>query len=66
MLQGIARVTAHIFNRAQPKRVGTQLVSGPMLAGLAEAYVTAIRQGAVPTIATAWQVLFCTQQRREA
>jgi hypothetical protein len=27
-----------------------------MLAGLAEAYAAAINEGAVPTIATAWQV----------
>ena len=31
------------------------MLSGPMLAGLAEAYVDAINHGAVPTIATAWQ-----------
>lgn len=41
--------------QAQPKRLGTQVLSGPMLAGLAEAYVDAINHGAVPTIATAWQ-----------
>lgn len=54
--QGVARLCALIFSRAQPKRIGTQVVSGPMLAGLAEAYVCAINEGAVPTIATAWQV----------
>ena len=42
--------------RAQPKRLGNQIVSGAMLAALAEAYVAAINNGAVPTIATAWQV----------
>lgn len=31
-------------------------MSGPLLAGLTCAYVDAINAGAVPTIATAWQV----------
>ena len=55
-LQGIQRLTKLIFQRAQPKRLGTQIVSGSMLAALALAYVDAINLGAVPTIATAWQV----------
>ncbi len=33
--------------------------SGPLLAGLTQAYVDAINAGAVPTIATAWQVGGC-------
>lgn len=45
-----------IFSKAQPKRFGTQVVTGPVLAGLVEAYVGAINNGAVPTISTAWQV----------
>ena len=55
-LQGIQRLTKLIFQRAQPKRLGNQIVSGSMLAALALAYVDAINLGAVPTIATAWQV----------
>lgn len=43
--------------RAQPKRLGNQLITGNLLAALAGAYVEAINKGAVPTIATAWQVL---------
>ena len=31
-------------------------MTGSVLAGLVGAYVAAINQGAVPTIATAWQV----------
>lgn len=54
--QGLERLTRLIFARAQPKRLGTQIISGSMLASLAEAYVDAINKGAVPTIATAWQV----------
>lgn len=42
--------------QAQPKHLGAYVLSGPVLAGLTEAYVQAINNGAVPTIATAWQV----------
>jgi Guanylate-binding protein, C-terminal domain len=45
-----------VFERARPKKIGAHLVTGPALAGLVEAYVAAINQGAVPTIATAFQV----------
>ena len=55
-VQGLDKLTRLIFARAQPKRLGNQIISGNMLASLAEAYVQAINQGAVPTIATAWQV----------
>lgn len=58
--QGVAKLTRLLLARAQPKRIGFVPVSGVMLAGLAEAYVAAINEGAVPTIATAWQV--CTRQ----
>jgi len=54
--QGLAKLTRVIFARAQPKRLGSQTITGAMLAALAEAYVSAINRGAVPTIATAWQV----------
>ncbi|KAG2434077.1 hypothetical protein HXX76_007805 [Chlamydomonas incerta] len=53
-VEGVSKLTAAIFARAQPKRLGTQLLSGPLLAGLAQAYVKAINTGAVPTIHTAW------------
>jgi hypothetical protein len=56
VVQGLKQLTELIFARAQPKRLGQQVISGPMLAGLASAYVDAINHGAVPTIATAWQV----------
>ena len=46
----------HCCLQAQPKHLGSFLLSGPVLAGLTEAYVQAINNGAVPTIATAWQV----------
>lgn len=42
---GLHRLTQLIFSKAQPKRLGSQILSGPMLAGLTEAYVNAINNG---------------------
>lgn len=42
---GLHRLTQLIFSKAQPKRLGPQILSGPMLAGLTEAYVDAINNG---------------------
>lgn len=48
--------------QAQPRAYGPLgVMSGPLLAGLTCAYVDAINAGAVPTIATAWQVLLGVQ-----
>ena len=56
IVKGMATLTKLIFERAQPKRLGAQVITGPMLATLASEYVRAINEGAVPTISTAWQV----------
>ena len=40
-------------------------VNGPVLAGLAQAYVTAINQGAVPCIENAWTYV-CQAQGAQA
>ncbi|KAL4859356.1 Guanylate-binding protein 5 [Chlorella vulgaris] len=61
---GLQRLTHLIFSKAQPKRLGSQILNGPMLAGLAQAYVDAINNGAVPTIATAWQGVAESESRR--
>ncbi len=55
-VQGVNQLVKLIFSKAQPKRFGNGFMNGPVLAGLVEAYVKAINDGAVPTIATAWQV----------
>ena len=57
VLQGLSELIKVIFHKAQPKRMNNSIITGPMLAALTEAYVDAINKGAVPTIATAWQVL---------
>ncbi|CAG9467408.1 unnamed protein product [Pedinophyceae sp. YPF-701] len=54
-LAGMEHLTQLIFDRARPKHVGNAAVSGGVLAGLTEAYVAAINDGAVPTIQSAWQ-----------
>jgi hypothetical protein len=55
-----------ILRKAQPKRLGGYVLTGPALAGLAAAYVEAINGGAVPTIATAWQGVAEQESRRAA
>eukprot|EP00198_Chlamydomonas_reinhardtii_P009484 XP_001698821.1 predicted protein [Chlamydomonas reinhardtii] len=53
---GVKQLTEMILSRAQPKRFGSMgAMTGPVLAGLVGAYVGAMNNGAVPTIATAWQ-----------
>lgn len=63
---GIVKLTEVVFNKARPKMLGAQVLTGPVLAGLAEAYVSAINAGAVPTIATAWQGVAEAESRRAA
>ena len=66
--QGVKKLVDLIFSKSKPKRFGNGLMSGPVLAGLVEAYVDAINKGAVPTIATAWQVCVfyvCVSWERE-
>jgi hypothetical protein len=64
--EGIQKLVDLCFARAQPKRIGSTLLTGPMLAGLVESYVDAINAGAVPTIATAWQGVAESECRRAA
>ena len=64
--QGVNTLVNMIFSKAQPRRFGNQFVTGPVLAGLVEAYVHAINEGAVPTIATAWQGVAEAESRRAA
>ena len=63
---GLANLVSLCFARAQPKRIGNTVLTGPMLAGLVKAYVDAINGGAVPTIATAWQGVAEAECRRAA
>lgn len=59
---GIDALTKYIFDRTQPKRLGSLVMTGSMFAGLTQSFLDAINAGAVPTIATSWQV--CTTELR--
>lgn len=63
---GLSKLTQMCFAKAQPKQVGNNFITGPMLAGLVVAYVDAINSGAVPNIATAWQGVAEAECRRAA
>ena len=43
-----------VLNKAHPKEMFGKPLSGPFLAGLADAYTAAINQGAIPNIESAW------------
>jgi hypothetical protein len=53
---GLDQLTSLIFEHTHPKQMEGVTLTGPMLAALAQSFVGAINQGAVPTIATSWQV----------
>ena len=52
---GLSALVNMLHARCRPKTVGSDVLNGAALAGMAETYVAAINGGAVPTIATAWQ-----------
>ncbi|CAI7780233.1 unnamed protein product [Closterium sp. NIES-53] len=62
--QGIDSFTQAVFARARPKRVGGTVMTGPMLAGLTQAYIQALNNGAVPTILNSWLSVEETECRR--
>lgn len=53
---GLDALTKFIFERTRPKQLGSIVMTGPMFAGLTQSFLDAINAGAVPTIATSWQV----------
>ena len=55
---GLDKLMNYILNRAGPKQLGSITLTGPMFAGLTQAFLDAINAGAVPTIANSWQVSF--------
>ena len=52
---GLETLNQMIFHQVRAKRVGGKHLNGSMLANLCELYVKAINEGAVPTIASAWE-----------
>jgi len=53
---GMDALAKYILQRARPKQLGSIVLTGPMFAALTQSFLDAINAGAVPTIATSWQV----------
>ncbi len=53
---GLDALTKFVFERTRPKQVGATVMTGPVLVGITESYLAALNNGAVPTIASSWQV----------
>jgi len=53
--QGMDEFMGMLRAKAHPLQFNGQMVSGRVYSQLAEAYVTALNQGAVPQLVTAWQ-----------
>jgi hypothetical protein len=53
---GMDALAKYILQRAKPKQLGSIVLTGPMFAALTQSFLDAINAGAVPTIATSWQV----------
>lgn len=54
---GLDTLTKFVFERTRPKQLGPTIMNGPMLAGLTQSFLDALNAGAVPSIATSWQVM---------
>ena len=65
-IEGLGRLIDTLFSRCAPKRIGGDVVTGPALASLAEAYAAALNGGAVPAIASAWQSVAEAECRKAA
>jgi hypothetical protein len=48
---------AKVFKKVKPKLLKNQVINGPMLIELAEAYVRALNGGKIPTIENAWNYM---------
>ena len=59
-----AELRNYLFSYSKPKTMLNKEVSGSVLAGLAEQYVTAINGGAVPNIESAWTYV-CSAQKEK-
>jgi len=55
---GLDELTRFIFERTRPKQVAGTIMTGPVLAGVAQSFLDAINNGAVPTISSSWQVFY--------
>jgi hypothetical protein len=53
-VEQVMNLRRKVINRVKVKTLNGKALSGPMLSNLADAYVSAINNGAVPNIETAW------------
>ena len=53
-VKGLKILKKKVFGALRPKTLNGRLMSGPMLATLAQTYSEALNSGGVPTISTAW------------
>jgi hypothetical protein len=53
--QGVKELQGMIVNQVRPKKFGDRTLDGPLLVQMAELYVKAINEGAVPSISSAWE-----------
>ncbi|XP_010916022.1 uncharacterized protein [Elaeis guineensis] len=61
---GLDALTKFVFERTRPKQVGSTVMTGPILAGIARSFLDAINNGAVPTISSSWQSVEEAECRR--
>ncbi|RZC65295.1 hypothetical protein C5167_008987 [Papaver somniferum] len=55
-ISGLESLTNFIFERTRPKQIGSATMTGPILAGITQSFLQALNNGAVPTIASSWQL----------
>ena len=53
-----------MFKKVKPKLLKSQIINGPMLIELAEAYVKSLNGGKVPTIENAWNYMQASELER--
>ena len=62
--QGVNALKSMVTTAVPPKRLHGTSLTGPMLLALADSYVSAINDGALPTISTAWQSVITLESHR--
>jgi len=56
-VEQVMQLRRKVINKVKPKIINGKKLSGPMMATLAQSYVTAINNGAVPNIESAWNYI---------
>ena len=63
-MEQINNLRNKIFKKVKPKLLKGQIINGPMLIELAEAYIKALNGGKVPTIENAWNYMQASELER--